>query len=78
MMIEPESMDEWLTFGYIKRIPVKRLKEILDTFPNDYWIYSKTLAHTGNLVITDSNDIRKGIIDIGEEIYDPIFEDESC
>lgn len=51
MMIEPCNDDEWRDFGYIKCISVKKLKELLNTLPDDYMIYTKTLGHTGNLSV---------------------------
>lgn len=51
MMIEPRNDEEWRDFGYIKCISVKKLKELLNTLPDDYMIYTKTLGHTGNLPI---------------------------
>ncbi len=51
---------------------VKKLKELLDTLPDDYMIYTKTLGHTGNLPIVKDG-ISIGVVDIGHE-YQNMFD----
>lgn len=76
MIIEPITDEEWLTFGYIKCISVKKLKELLLELPDDYLIYTKTLAHTGNLPISTPDDTTAGVIDIGNEVIIYYDDDE--
>ena len=75
MMIEPCNDEEWRDFGYIKCISVKKLKELLNTLPDDYMIYTKTLGHTGNLPIVKDG-ISIGVVDIGEEYIEYYDEEE--
>ena len=67
VMFEPDIREDWLENGYIKRISVKQLKELLNQIPEDNWIYTKTLAQTGNLPIATVDAIQIGYIDIGAE-----------
>ena len=72
MIIEPETTEEWLDFGYIKRISVEQLMNILKDLPLDSWIYTKTFANTGNLAVVNKNGDRQGMINIGKETYEAI------